>query len=81
MPPPGSNAVITVPVSKTVPDPANLREQFDEQDIDTLGENLVELGQLDPIQVFERDDGPYDLYDGERHWRADRRVGIECLPR
>ena len=72
-------ALIELPVSRIVPDPANLREHFEEEDIDALGRNLLDQGQLDPIQVFERGDGTYDLYDGERRWRAAKKVGLERL--
>ena len=75
----GATNVIKVPISKITPDPANLREYFEDNDIETLGQNLLEHGQLDPIQVFERDDGNYDLYDGERRWRGAKQVGLKAL--
>ena len=68
-----------VPLTQLVPDPANLREHFDQEDIESLGRNLLEQGQLDPIQVFERGDGTFDLYDGERRWRAAQLVGLDSL--
>ena len=68
-----------VPITQLVPDSANLREHFDQEDIEALGRNLLEQGQLDPIQVFERGDGTFDLYDGERRWRAARLVGLDSL--
>lgn len=71
--------LIELPVSRIIPDPANLREHFEDEDIDALGRNLLEQGQLDPIQVFERDDGTFDLYDGERRWRAAKSVGLKTL--
>ena len=74
-----STSVQTIPISHIVPDPANLREHFDQDDIEALGRNLIEQGQLDPIQVFERADGTFDLFDGERRWRAAKLVGTEAL--
>ena len=68
-----------VPLTQVVPDSANLREYFEQDDIEALGRNLLEQGQLDPVQVFERGDGTYDLYDGERRWRAAQLVGIDTL--
>ncbi len=62
--------IILISVKNIVPDPENLRQVFDEQEIRALADNLIELGQTDPIQVFLRDDGTYDLFDGERRWRA-----------
>ena len=68
-----------VPLTQLVPDSANLREHFEQEDIEALGRNLLEQGQLDPIQVFERGDGTFDLYDGERRWRAAQLVGLDSL--
>lgn len=72
-------AIKTIAVRQLVPDSANLREYFEQEDIEALGRNLLEQGQLDPIQVFERGDGTYDLYDGERRWRAAQVAGINTL--
>lgn len=70
-------------VEDIIPDPENLRKDFDLADIEALGENLATVGQTDPIQVFVRDeDGNrviYDLFDGERRWRAAKLKGIEML--
>ena len=76
--------ITTVPITQLVPDSANLREHFDQEDIEALGRNLVEQGQLDPIQVFESvGTAHYDLYDGERRWRAAQLMwayGLLCKP-
>ncbi|HLW83274.1 MAG TPA: ParB/RepB/Spo0J family partition protein [Candidatus Acidoferrales bacterium] len=65
------------------PDPDNLRKTFDSADIDSLAENLTQIGQTDPIQVFargnERGRVIYDLFDGERRWRAAKAGGLKTL--
>ena len=70
-------------VGDIIPDPGNLRKDFDSADIEALGENLATVGQTDPIQVFVRDEDRgrviYDLFDGERRWRAAKLRGIETL--
>ena len=71
--------VLNIPVARIVPDPTNLRQMFDEAEIEALAENLVEVGQMDPVQVFERGDGTYDLFDGERRWRASKLAGLTTL--
>ncbi|MDA2914145.1 ParB N-terminal domain-containing protein [Acidobacteriia bacterium AH_259_A11_L15] len=72
-----------IKVKHIVPDPGNLRKSFDAADIEALAENLLEVGQTDPIQVFVREkrDGRtiYDLFDGERRWRAAKLKGIKTL--
>jgi len=62
--------IVRIPVKKIVPDPENLRKTIDPDDIHTLAENIREHGQMDPIQVFRKGDGTFDLMDGERRWRA-----------
>ena len=74
-----ATTVVPIPVSMIVPDPENLRGHFDQDDVGTLAQNLLEHGQLDPVQVFKRGDGTYDLYDGERRWRAAKVAGLATL--
>jgi len=71
--------VVSIPIKDIVPDANNLRQVFEEQEIQALADNLLEIGQTDPIQVFRREDGTYDLFDGERRWRAAKLAGIEEL--
>lgn len=71
--------VVSIHIKDIVPDPNNLRQIFDEQEIQALADNLLAIGQTDPIQVFKKEDDTYDLFDGERRWRAARLAGINEL--
>jgi ParB family chromosome partitioning protein len=71
--------IVEIPVSSVQPDPDNLRKTFDQDELQALADNIKEHGQLDPIQVFERSPGIYDLWDGERRWRAVQMAGIATL--
>lgn len=72
--------IVSISVDDIIPDPENLRQVFDEQEIKALADNLLEIGQTDPIQVFKsQDNDTYDLFDGERRWRAARLAGIREL--
>ena len=71
--------IISIDVDKIVPDPDNLREYFDEEDIRTLADNILEQGQMDPIQVFEGDGETYQIFDGERRWRACQLASIQTI--
>jgi len=71
--------IVTIDVDKIIPDPDNLRENFDEEDIRTLADNILEQGQMDPIQVFQSDGGAYQIFDGERRWRACQLAGIQTM--
>lgn len=76
---------ILIPVSKIIPDPKNLRQIFDQNEIIALGENIKQIGQMDAIKVFPKTDndgnwnGEFDLHDGERRWRAAVATGIDYL--
>ena len=77
--------IVDVPVAQVKPDPENLRQDFDSEDIADLGCNIQSIGQLDEITVFpllDKDDsweGFFDLHDGERRWRAANAVGLTTL--
>lgn len=77
--------IIDVPVERISPDPENLREVFDVDDVRDLGLNMKSIGQLDEITLFPKQDergnwaGEFDMHDGERRWRAAKMVGIPVL--
>lgn len=78
-------SIVDIPIQLIKPDPDNLREEFDEEDLVDLGKNMELIGQLDEITVFPivSDDntwaGFFDLHDGERRWRAAKLVGLPTL--
>jgi len=77
--------VVEIPTQLIKPDPDNLRQEFDEEDLVDLGKNMDLIGQLDEITVFPiiLDNntwaGFFDLHDGERRWRAANLVGRNTL--
>lgn len=77
--------IIDIPIERISPDPENLREVFDADDIRDLGLNMKSIGQLDEITLFPKQDGQgdwteeFDMHDGERRWRAAKMVGIPVL--
>src|SRR5258707_13579782 len=62
--------IVEISVASIQPDAENLRKIFDQEELQALEDNIKEHGQLDPIQVFEKIPGSYDLWDVERRWRA-----------
>jgi ParB family chromosome partitioning protein len=74
-----NDRVVTLDLSSVVPDPENLRQHFDEQDLRALGDNIIEHGQMDPIQVFHLASRRYQIFDGERRWRASALVGRQTI--
>lgn len=76
---------ILIPVKNISPDPKNLRETFNQEEIIALGKNIQEIGQMDTIKVFPKVSsdgkwhGEFDLHDGERRWRAAIATGVPYL--
>lgn len=72
--------VAQIPVDKIGPDPAQPREEFDEDALVRLGDSLKVRGQLQPIRVrWDESKGLYVILVGERRWRAARMAGLPTL--
>lgn len=59
--------------------PDNPRLFFRPEEMDTLMASIRRYGIQVPISVYE-DDGHYFLIDGERRWRAARKLNIQTIP-
>lgn len=79
------SSMVEIPCELIMPDPENLRQEFDEADLIDLGKNIELVGQLDEITVFPilTDNslwtGFFDLHDGERRWRAAQLMKMPSL--
>jgi ParB family chromosome partitioning protein len=72
--------VAEVPLDKIERDPAQPREEFDEEGLARLAESLQSRGQLQPVRVYwDEGRGAYTLLCGERRWRAARLAGLASI--
>ncbi|WP_240699142.1 ParB/RepB/Spo0J family partition protein [Sphingomonas sp. AAP5] len=70
--------VLALDVDQVYPDPENVRTAIDQAEIEGLAATIKERGQIQPITVAPADaDGRYQIYFGERRWRACRHLGIK----
>ncbi|MDP9800904.1 ParB family chromosome partitioning protein [Arcanobacterium wilhelmae] len=76
-----------IDVTWIVPNRAQPRTIFDEDDLQELADSIKEVGVLQPIVVRplsepDRDhpDARYELIMGERRWRATQRAGLKEVP-
>ena len=70
--------VLALDVDQVYPDPENVRTAIDQAEIEGLAATIRERGQIQPITVAPADaDGRYQIYFGERRWRACRHLGIK----
>ncbi|MDR0436090.1 MAG: ParB/RepB/Spo0J family partition protein [Propionibacteriaceae bacterium] len=66
-------------VSTIHPNPAQPRQEFDEDALAELAASIADVGLLQPIVVRKKNDG-YELIMGERRWRAHQVAGVERIP-
>jgi ParB family chromosome partitioning protein len=62
------------------PNPRQPRRTFSEESLEELAASIAEVGLLQPIVVFEEDEGGYTLLAGERRLRASRLAGLAAIP-
>ncbi len=74
------NKVLQVSIEKVHPDPHQPRKYFDEQSLKDLAFSIKEQGLLQPILVFQKSDGEYQIIVGERRWRAVQKLGWSRIP-
>lgn len=71
------NKIHEVPIDRIEINPLNPRKRFVEDEEDELIESIISKGVLNPIVVFRRDkDGKYTILDGERRYRACKKLNI-----
>lgn len=71
-----SNVVRAVlPTETIVPDPEN-RSIVEDEDFEALCDSMRLLGLLQPVHVWRQANGSHRLIDGERRWRAARKIGL-----
>lgn len=70
---------ITLPINEIEPNPAQPRNQFDEDSLQELADSIKQYGVLQPLIVKKRDDF-YEIIAGERRWRAAKIAGLKEVP-
>jgi ParB family chromosome partitioning protein len=71
--------VLDVALVNVAPNPDQPRQTFAEESIQAIAQSLQADGQQEPILLFEQAPEQYLLFDGERRWRAARRLGWPTL--
>jgi ParB family transcriptional regulator, chromosome partitioning protein len=76
-----SKAALDIPAAKIEPDPAQPREEFDDEALGRLADSIRARGILQPIRVrWDEGRGRYVIIAGERRWRASCMAGLATLP-
>ena len=73
--------ILDISLDKIEPNIYNPRERFNEEEEDELIESILTKGILNPIVVYKRrSDGKFIILDGERRYRACRKLNIRQIP-
>ena len=69
-----------LPIYKVEPNPGQPRQDFDDEELQTLSESIATHGIVQPLTVRELSSGYYQIIAGERRWRAARQAGLSEVP-
>ena len=75
-----SSAYRLLPIYKVEPNPDQPRQDFDEEELQTLADSISVHGVIQPLTVRETAGGYYQIIAGERRWRAARLAGLNEIP-
>lgn len=76
----GPARVLSLPLERIKPNPAQPRARFDPALLAELAASLREHGVLQPVLVRPLPAGDYELIAGERRWQAAHQAGLATLP-
>ena len=69
-----------LPIHKVEPNRSQPRQDFDEEELQSLSESIAIHGVLQPLTVRQLPSGYYQIIAGERRWRAARMAGLSEIP-
>ena len=69
-----------LPLHRVEPNPGQPRQDFNEEELQSLAESIRVHGVIQPLTVRETGDGYYQIIAGERRWRASRLAGLTEIP-
>ena len=74
------NKICEISILKIRPNKSQPRRQFDEEDLKSLSQSIVENGILQPITVRKVSQTEFELVAGERRLRASALAGLRTVP-
>ena len=69
-----------LPLHRVEPNPDQPRQDFNEEELQSLAESIRVHGVIQPLTVRETGDGYYQIIAVERLWRASRLAGLTEIP-
>jgi ParB family chromosome partitioning protein len=76
-----SGAIKEIPVDEIIPNPFQVRRNFDQKALEELAQSVKEHGLIQPLIVtHDAESGKYQLIAGERRWHAAKIAGLSTVP-
>ena len=69
-----------LPIHKIEPNPGQPRQDFDDEELQSLADSIAQHGVVQPLTVRELTSGYYQIIAGERRWRAARLANLKEVP-
>ena len=69
-----------LPLHKVEPNRSQPRQDFDEEELQSLADSVAMHGVMQPLTVRELSNGYYQIIAGERRWRAARLANLSEIP-
>lgn len=69
-----------LPINEIMPNPAQPRRYFVDENLRELADSILAQGILQPILVRPVPEGKYQIIAGERRWRAANLAGLSVVP-
>ena len=74
-----NSGILEVDINKVEPDKNQPRQNFDEDELESLADSIKQYGVIDPLLVQDKGDY-YEIVGGERRWRASKKAGLKKVP-
>jgi len=77
---PQGEGSVTLPISQVEPGLNQPRKRFDQDALDDLADSIRIHGIIQPLTVRRLASGYYQIFAGERRWRAAKAAGLSEVP-
>ena len=77
---PNNSPYQLLPIYKVEPNPDQPRQDFDEEELQSLADSISVHGIIQPLTVRQVSGDYYQIIAGERRWRAARLAGLSEVP-
>ena len=71
--------IVSIPINKIIPNIYQPRIIFDDKSLNELSNSIKRYGIIQPLVLRHLED-KYEIVDGERRYKAAKRIGLETVP-